>query len=125
MNDTIVTRRRRNAAANLGDIFVTSSWLSIHCVSSARKPARSHRLVQKGFSAIEREYDEPDTCESGLGGLGATPSVEELQDEAEAWAEREMRRLKLENENAPDYSNRGPYGGDDASPPAHAWNWFG
>ena len=26
---------------------------------------------------------------------------------------REMRRIKLERENVPDYSNRGPYGGDD------------
>lgn len=70
-------------------------------------------LFQKGFSAEEREYDESDTYESGLGGLGATPSVEELQDEAEILAEREMRRLQLESENVPDYSNRGPYGGDD------------
>lgn len=36
-------------------------------------------LFQKGFSAEEREYDEPDTYESGLGGLGATPSIEEMQ----------------------------------------------
>jgi len=28
-------------------------------------------LCQKGFSAEEREYDEPDTYESGLGGMGA------------------------------------------------------
>jgi hypothetical protein len=33
--------------------------------------------------------------------------------EAEAWAERQMRRLDLENENVPDYSNTGPYDGDD------------
>ena len=32
--------------------------------------------------------------------------------DADAWAEREMRRMKLENENVPDYSNAGPYGGD-------------
>lgn len=70
-------------------------------------------LSQKGFNATDREYDEPDTYESGLGGLGATPSIEEMQTEAEAWADREMRRMKLENENIPDYSNRGPYGGDD------------
>ena len=38
-------------------------------------------------------------------------NVEHL--EAEAWAEREMRRMKLENENIPDHSNQGPYGGDD------------
>ena len=25
-----------------------------------------------GFAAVEREYDEPDTYESGLGGMGAT-----------------------------------------------------
>ncbi|KGP75324.1 hypothetical protein JT05_11200 [Desulfosporosinus sp. Tol-M] len=66
-----------------------------------------------GFEAAEHEYDEPDTYESGLGGMGATPSIEELNDEAELLAEREMRRLKLENANVPDYSNRGPYGGDD------------
>jgi len=70
-------------------------------------------LHQKGFDASEREYDEPDSYESGLGGMGATPSIEELNDEAEVWAEREMRRLNLENTNVPDYSNRGQYGGDD------------
>lgn len=70
-------------------------------------------LFQLGFSADEREYDEPDTYESGLGGLGAAPSVDELQEEANAWADREMRRLKLESENVPDYSNSGPYSGDD------------
>jgi hypothetical protein len=69
-------------------------------------------LYRQGFSSDEREYDEPDTEESGLGGLGATPSVEELQNDAQAWAERQMRRLKLENENVPDFSNSGPYGGD-------------
>jgi len=66
-----------------------------------------------GFVAIEREYDEPDTYESGLGGMGATPSIKELKDEAEIWAERELRRQKLESANVPDYSNRGQYGGDD------------
>jgi hypothetical protein len=69
-------------------------------------------LYQKGFSADIREYDEPDTYESGLGCLGAAPSIDELSDKAEAWAEREMRRLNLENANIPDYSNRGPYAGD-------------
>lgn len=69
-------------------------------------------LHQKGFDAQMREYDEPDTYESGLGGMGSTPSIEELDDEAAAWAEREMRRLHLENENVPDYSSRGQYGGD-------------
>jgi hypothetical protein len=66
-----------------------------------------------GFEALEREYDEPDTYENGLGGMGATPSIEELNDEAESWAEHEMRRMKLDAENVPDYSNRGQYGGDD------------
>ncbi len=28
-------------------------------------------LHRQGFDAGEREYDEPDTCESGLGGMGA------------------------------------------------------
>lgn len=31
-----------------------------------------------GFEAVEREYDEPDTYESGLGGMGALESPEEL-----------------------------------------------
>ena len=66
-----------------------------------------------GFEALEREYDDPDTYENGLGGMGATLSFEEINDEAEAWAEREVRRLKLNAENVPDYSNRGQYGGDD------------
>jgi hypothetical protein len=72
-----------------------------------------------GFDADgeTREYDEPDTaggpdeparwgeCESGLGGMGALPSPEEL--EAEAYAEREKHRLELENQNVPDHSNEG------------------
>ncbi len=64
-----------------------------------------------GFDADSdtREYDEPDTYESGLGGMGALPSPEEL----ESYAEREMRRMELENQNVPDYSNRGQYGGDE------------
>jgi len=66
-----------------------------------------------GFEALEREYDEPDTYENGLGGMEATPAIEDLNDEAEAWAEHEMRRMKHEAENVPDYSNRGQYGGDD------------
>lgn len=37
-------------------------------------------------------------------------NVEHL--EAEAWAEREIRRVNLDSENIPDYSNQGPYGGD-------------
>lgn len=65
------------------------------------------------FEASEREYDEPDTYETGLGSMGATPSIEEFNYEAEAWAEREMRRMKLDAENVPDYSNRGQYSGDD------------
>ncbi len=40
-------------------------------------------LHQKGFEAVEREYDEPDTYESSLGGMGALPSVEELCGEKE------------------------------------------
>lgn len=62
-----------------------------------------------GFEAVEREYDEPDTYENGLGGMGATPSMEDVRAEAQ----REMRRLKLESENIPDYSHRGQYGGDE------------
>jgi hypothetical protein len=46
-----------------------------------------------------------------LGKLTSAGFVHEA-DEDEAWAEREMRRLQLENENIPDYSNRGQYGGD-------------
>jgi len=65
-----------------------------------------------GFEAAEREYDNPDTYESGLGGMTAKPSIEELN---EFWAESEMRRMKLEDANVPDYSNRGQYGGDDIS----------
>jgi hypothetical protein len=38
--------------------------------------------------------------------------AEESLPEAQAWAERQMRRMRLEDENIPDYSNRGPYGGD-------------
>jgi hypothetical protein len=38
-------------------------------------------------------------------------------DEAETHAEREMRRMRIEAENVPDYSNSGPYGGDDIPEP--------
>lgn len=70
-------------------------------------------LHQAGFDADgdTRRYDEPDTYESGLGGMGAIPSLEEL--EAEAYAEREMKRMAVEAQNVPDYSNRGQYGGDE------------
>ena len=42
------------------------------------------------------------------------PTSEEydLTDEAEIYAEHELRRLNLESQNIPDYSNRGQYGGD-------------
>jgi len=33
-------------------------------------------LHQQGFNAEEREYDEPDTYESGLGGMGATEIID-------------------------------------------------
>jgi hypothetical protein len=69
-------------------------------------------LHRMGFDAIEREYDESDTYESGLGGMGALPSPEELEAEAIVYAEREIRRQRLEDEHVPDYSNRGQYGGD-------------
>ncbi len=66
-----------------------------------------------GFDADgdTREYDEPDTYESGLGGMGALPTPEEL--EAEAYAELEMKRMAVEAQNVPDHSNRGQYGGDE------------
>ena len=32
-------------------------------------------LHRAGFGAIEREYDEPDTYESGLGGMGAVDEI--------------------------------------------------
>ncbi len=70
-------------------------------------------LHRMGFDAVEREYDEPDTYESGLDGMGALPSPEELEVEAIVYAEREMRRQRLEDEHVPDYSNREQYGGDD------------
>lgn len=47
-------------------------------------------LFQKGFKAEERDYDEPDTYESGLGGLGATPGAEDLVAETAFWAAREI-----------------------------------
>jgi len=50
---------------------------------------------------------------------GFTATVE--QDEAEVYAEREMRRLKLESENVPDYSNRSQYGGDEGCPMAFTY----
>ena len=66
-------------------------------------------LDQRGFQfeTPEKQYDE--TAE----GRDAEADVPN-PDEAEAWAEREMRRMNLENQKIPDYSNRGPYGGDEA-----------
>lgn len=46
MNDTIVTRLRRNDTADRGDEYETCNWLSIHCVCSARRLARSYRLAK-------------------------------------------------------------------------------
>ena len=54
-------------------------------------------LHQKGFSAIEREYDEPDTYESGLSSMGATPSIEDLDAEAAVWTEHMNQELIQEN----------------------------
>jgi hypothetical protein len=70
-------------------------------------------LHQQGFDAVEHTYDEADTYESGLSGMGAAPSIAEISDEAELLAERELRRMRLDAENIHDHSNRGPYGGDD------------
>ncbi len=63
-------------------------------------------LDQRGFQfeMPDRQYDEPPE-----GSDADAPNP----DEAEAWAEREVRRINLENQKVPDYSNRGPYGGDD------------
>ena len=50
-----------------------------------------------------------------LQGLHSFVPVSEKYDEAseaEIYAERELRRMNLESQNVPDYSNRGPYGGD-------------
>ena len=33
-------------------------------------------LHQRGFDAVERQYDEPDTYESGLGGMGAAEIID-------------------------------------------------
>ena len=56
-------------------------------------------LGQRGFQfeMPDRQYDE----------------LAEGSDADEVWAAREMRRMNLENQKVPDYSNRGPYGGDD------------
>ena len=72
-------------------------------------------LHQEGFDADgdSREYDEDDTYESGLGGMCAVPTPEELDAEAKSFAEREMKRMAVETQNVPDYSNRGQYGGDE------------
>ncbi len=65
-------------------------------------------LDQRGFQfeTPDKHYDEP--SEGGDADVDVPNS-----DEAEAWAEREIRRMNLENQKVPDYSNRGPYGGDD------------
>lgn len=47
-------------------------------------------LFQRCFRAEEHEYEEPDTYESGLGGLGATPTAEDLASEAACWSAREI-----------------------------------
>ncbi|MDD3897693.1 MAG: virulence protein [Syntrophomonadaceae bacterium] len=66
-------------------------------------------LDQRGFQfeTPDKQYGEP--AEGGYAADVPAP------DEAEAWAKREMRRMNLENQKVPDYSNRGPYGGDDVS----------
>ncbi|GHU48808.1 hypothetical protein FACS1894127_0270 [Clostridia bacterium] len=59
---------------------------------------------------------------SGLAERGFTAAYidwAEFEDEAEAYADHEMKRLKLENENVPDHSNRGQYEGDDISEANH------
>lgn len=66
------------------------------------------------FQATARDYDEPDTYENSIKGMGALPSPDELTNDASVWAEREMKRMMVENENVPDYSNHGPNDGDSA-----------
>jgi hypothetical protein len=50
---------------------------------------------------------------AALAGRGFTGA----DNEAEAYAEREMRRMRLEAENVPDHPASGPYGGDDIPEP--------
>lgn len=60
-------------------------------------------LHQTGFDAGEREYDEPDTYESGLGGMGAVdevPAFEDLQlDGREELGLGRTRRENFQGEN--------------------------
>ncbi|MCK9479290.1 MAG: virulence protein [Firmicutes bacterium] len=60
-------------------------------------------LHQAGFEAQERNYDEPDTYESGLGGMGAVdyfPNFEDLQmDEHEELGLGRTRREDFQGEN--------------------------
>lgn len=58
---------------------------------------------------IRNESGEIVQLESILAGPSDTTN------DAVIWAEREMRRMELESENVPDYSNRKPYGGDEIS----------
>ena len=52
-------------------------------------------LQQQGFNAEEREYDEPDTYESGLGGIGATEIID-LRDCETADNDAEKGTLTIE-----------------------------
>jgi len=55
-----------------------------------------------GFEAVERAYDEPDTYESGLGGMGAFESPQELgANEEECFNGDQHRPGQYSNPNAP------------------------
>lgn len=72
-------------------------------------------LFQQGFETAEREYDVPDTYESGLGGIDATPSFEDLDmTEEEELGLGKKRREDSHGENGmsaddfPDIDQRHP-----------------
>ena len=84
-------------------------------------------LAERGFTG-EAEESEPKyrdeeeaaggdrtDCEDRdeFGDWDGDPTPAYLRETPEQYAEREMRRLKLEAENVPDYSNRGQYGGNE------------
>jgi len=60
-----------SAAYQIGDYHIDKNGT----VSGPDDLGLEDALQQKGFTAVSREYDEPDTYESGLGGMGATEII--------------------------------------------------
>ena len=107
-----VTGAERKAL--VGEISEIMRYASVYKGAPTFAYVVNNLTIDRNGTLTWDERTDDDTIQNLLrklaerGYSSTTPTAED-----EAWAEREMRRMRLENENVPDYSNRGQYGGDD------------